>query len=290
MVNARFPFRGHARAGFTIIEMLVVVSIIAILVSILLPAISGARQTARKTNEVVAARDLMVAWNVYATEHRERVIPGYASDLPAYDLYGTNIEETMIPAVAARYPWRIMPYLSYQYRGLYKNDHGRLLDELEQTSTENFNYTVSLSPSLGINSTWVGGDENELGFSQPALSNFGQFYVQTLAHVRRPERLLVFTSARGVDPLDQSSGFVEGYFRVRSPFLADGAPTRWAEEWRAGLPPESFGQVSLRYAGTAVTAFVDGHVEALGERQLRDMRFWSNHATSAESGIAPRDP
>jgi prepilin-type N-terminal cleavage/methylation domain-containing protein len=60
------------RSAFTIIELLVVVSIIALLVGILLPAISKARDQAKYTRSVANLRNLGVAHATYSAGHADR--------------------------------------------------------------------------------------------------------------------------------------------------------------------------------------------------------------------------
>ena len=62
----RFP-----RKAFTIVELLVVVSIIALLIGILLPAIGKARDKARTTTSVSNLRQLAVAHNAYAGDWQD---------------------------------------------------------------------------------------------------------------------------------------------------------------------------------------------------------------------------
>ncbi|MFZ4467216.1 MAG: prepilin-type N-terminal cleavage/methylation domain-containing protein, partial [Phycisphaerales bacterium] len=54
---------GTARTGFTIVEVLVTVGIIALLAGIIITSLRGAFGTARKTKEMNLIRGLHIAWS-----------------------------------------------------------------------------------------------------------------------------------------------------------------------------------------------------------------------------------
>ncbi len=60
----------HRKGGFTLVELLVVIAIIGVLVSILLPSLSGARTAARKTQCLNQLRDLYQAHTIYLMQQR----------------------------------------------------------------------------------------------------------------------------------------------------------------------------------------------------------------------------
>ncbi len=74
--------RTNYRHGFTLIELLVVISIIALLVSILMPALSKAREQAKATTCAAQLRQFGMAWFYYAEENDDYNISyGYVSPL-----------------------------------------------------------------------------------------------------------------------------------------------------------------------------------------------------------------
>lgn len=71
---------GEWRSGFTLIELLVVVSIIAILVSLLIPALSGARHSARRVLCMSNTRQFVAADLMYVQDHQ--VLPRMSEFVP----------------------------------------------------------------------------------------------------------------------------------------------------------------------------------------------------------------
>jgi prepilin-type N-terminal cleavage/methylation domain-containing protein len=61
------------RRGFTLIELLVVIAIIALLIGILLPALSQAREAGRAVVCQSNQRQMVVAANTYASENKDRL-------------------------------------------------------------------------------------------------------------------------------------------------------------------------------------------------------------------------
>ena len=68
----------HRHAGFTLVELLVVIGLIAVLVALLLPALSRARESANRTACASNLRQLGTAFMMYAGDNRYR-FPFHAS-------------------------------------------------------------------------------------------------------------------------------------------------------------------------------------------------------------------
>jgi prepilin-type N-terminal cleavage/methylation domain-containing protein len=58
--------------GFTLIELLVVIAVIAVLAALLLPALSQARETARRVNCASHLRTLAIATQMYSQDFEEK--------------------------------------------------------------------------------------------------------------------------------------------------------------------------------------------------------------------------
>ena len=69
-----FNTKKPASKGFTLIEVLTVIAIIAILSAILVPTVSQRRETARKTKDINNLRQIINASLLYASQNRERLV------------------------------------------------------------------------------------------------------------------------------------------------------------------------------------------------------------------------
>jgi prepilin-type N-terminal cleavage/methylation domain-containing protein len=84
--------RTRAR-GFTLIELLVVIAIIAILAALLLPALSSAKERARRTKCLSNVRQFLLAVHLYGSDNQERVPSGKSEN--------ANSEDAHIPVLSS---------------------------------------------------------------------------------------------------------------------------------------------------------------------------------------------
>jgi prepilin-type processing-associated H-X9-DG protein/prepilin-type N-terminal cleavage/methylation domain-containing protein len=79
--------------GFTLVELLVVIGIIAILISLLLPALNRAREHGRMARCLSNLRQIGQAMNMYTAENRGFIIPGSVQWMDGGALKGGRGEE-----------------------------------------------------------------------------------------------------------------------------------------------------------------------------------------------------
>jgi prepilin-type N-terminal cleavage/methylation domain-containing protein/prepilin-type processing-associated H-X9-DG protein len=81
----------HYLTGFTLVELLVVVAIIALLISILLPAVNRARGVAQTTVCGTNLRGIGTAFSMYANDYNDYIPPYQFSDRPGnLGAFGSN--------------------------------------------------------------------------------------------------------------------------------------------------------------------------------------------------------
>jgi len=69
--------RRRATSAFTLVELLVVIGIIALLIGILMPALTRAREAATRTQCLSNMRELGNALRIYATQNKDQIPIGY---------------------------------------------------------------------------------------------------------------------------------------------------------------------------------------------------------------------
>jgi prepilin-type N-terminal cleavage/methylation domain-containing protein len=282
------------RRGFTLIELLVVIAILTLLLSILVTSLSHIRKVAAQTREMAGGAQLTAAYLSYSNDNRDLVMPAYlkydwaypGSD-PAHefsvwdDLSGAGMR--LEGDAILSYPWRLAPYLAYDTRALILDKE--LWGRIRGLSSDDGNYQlgVARNPSFGMNGTYVGGDAERGGFQEAALRLHGRFYVTKTSEPTFPNRLLIFSTARGPSQADGQTA--HGWYRVDAPVVlnADGSSREYwmIPYWDPDGMPGAYGWLDLRHSDKGVATHFDGHCELLTSRDFHDMRRWSNQADRA---------
>jgi prepilin-type N-terminal cleavage/methylation domain-containing protein/prepilin-type processing-associated H-X9-DG protein len=89
LADARRQCRGRGRGAFTLVELLVVIGIIALLIGILMPALSGARRSANNAKCMSNMRQLGLALRMYCEAYKGHM-PYTAIRPQNYDVFGQS--------------------------------------------------------------------------------------------------------------------------------------------------------------------------------------------------------
>lgn len=257
------PGACRSRRGFTLVELLVVVTILALLATLTVTMVGRMKRSGMTVKELAAARTLSAAL-MTATVDANGVIPlGEDASKASANIEETEFRGTRVTGEAAhRYPFRLAPYFGSKF------DDVTVLDRSQKKwLKEKDTYMISLAPALGMNVYGVGGSwaTGETAVFPGAIKR--------MAEAVAPEKMIAFASARMKNE-QLGDRVIEGFHKLTPPLQPGGD---WAAKYDENVP-HSWGNVDLRNADAVVAGFLDGSAGKLGREQLRDMRYWNNEA------------
>lgn len=265
------------RSAFTLIELLVVVAIIALLISILLPSLSQAREQAKRVKCGANQHSLIIATIAYTHENKDWFNPIQdihrigGRDIEGtwrvylWKYFGQSVDVVDCPAEGEeRYADGISPFdIQSSGGGLPNLPNPTIFGILHQYEKWN-------SSGLGANlAHYWPGMEGHGPFGRPY--NPPAYYYEGLtrtAQVKRPDRLILYGDGHG----DGQRRYPEDRF--------------WIFFWIDGLPPQGPGYDrelqgdagAIRHLGKANYSFWDGSVRTYDASQIEcnpDFCWWS---------------
>lgn len=182
--NMKLRIRTHTRLGFTLIELLVVIAIIAILASMLLPALAKAKTKAQGITCLNNTKQLMLGWRMYVEDNEERLPAAYANKGGANAKYawvvgimdhdGGNRSNFDPQEDLAKSP--LASYIGNSY-GIFKCPADQ--STVKATIGDKRGQTLPRVRSISMNS-WVGGNREDVAVGAQSWWQTGSAEARTM--------------------------------------------------------------------------------------------------------------
>jgi prepilin-type N-terminal cleavage/methylation domain-containing protein len=219
--------RTNGRA-FTLVEILVVISIIGILISLLAVGIQRAIETSKGTKDQSRARQLLMAWQQYANNNGDQCLPGYLSTAAQASWkvkFQNQNGQQLSAALSQTYGWRLAGYLGYAYdpflgyrptaednldESLYYSDmpYEPTLPAQFASITADNGAGLALQPGFGYNAYYVGGwwdvdptigipafRFRDATFQNGTSTVRGKVVARSIGQIARSSEMMVFSSS-----------------------------------------------------------------------------------------------
>lgn len=239
--------------AFTIVELLVAVSIIGLLSALGIPAIKSAMDAGKKAKELAALKGLLIAYNTYSGDNNGQLLKSYDQYGSALDINGNPIggEDSH---EAHRWPWRLAPYFNYSF---YDTTHVNDIESyIKSQGGLSQTYLVSVIPSFGL-SLYCGGNDYEGSKTKSTIATH-------INQVAKPSQFIAFVSSRSTAVGKR----YEGFYYVEQP--------RSSAKYDSKSNPKSTGYISARYNDNAVVGFLAGNISVMPYKDLATNRvIWS---------------
>lgn len=296
-------------AGFTLVELLIVLAIIALLIGLLLTGLRAARSSAREAQQLSNMRQLYIAWSAYAMQNDDACIPGFLDTgvQTSWRVKYRNASGQVVdPQLTQTYPWRLAGFLNFDTEVTigYLDRLGETFESsVFQGGSIPFSLPASLTgaaglpgsaaalqPEFGYNGFYLGGwwetvnSAPQMRFANTTHPTTGVTVLpvaRTISNITRPENMITFCAATYSDAglIKDVDEITPGAAWVSPPFLGQ------TQVWTFGpggdsnsisvLSPQA---VPLRRYNAIIYSAADGGQRKASYKELWDMALWTNRA------------
>ncbi len=247
--------RCHVGNGFTLIELLVVIAIIAILASMLLPALNKARDKAMQTECTNNAKSVMQVMQLYAGDNQDNMVVLSANNTFAEILMGVELEGEPNYGYTEVAGWS--SYLAPSFKQKF-------------VCTRSESYRNKKIDEWQTNGLYYGGWDNTYKTQKEIYGDFQVWVDSTnvfykVSRAKRPSVLHVYADTAQYKQNAWTS------------------LPRCTPKWRCDSL-DSVGGIWLSHDGRSNVAFLDGHCDALDKVELRTGDMQVKKMVSPELG------
>ena len=222
--QSRPQLNARVQRGFTLIELLVVIAIIAILASLLLPALSRAKAKALSIKCMSNVRQMALSYNLYADDRNDQVVTLY--------LFQPAPTNALYPGAVTWWVDLLRPYL------------------------QGTNVTGCPSVRAGVANTAGGPGGLGVALSHPELSSWSTDWRPKLADLKSPVKKLPFVDAGLIaNPIERNP---DNWVEVRKQ-----QSLYWRVPTNQGYYNDDPQRPIGRHLNRCLAGFADGHAEAL---------------------------
>jgi len=296
MSSVRYP---SSRRGFTLVELLVVITIIAVLMGLLLPAVQAVREGARRT--VCQNNQYQLAFAAIRHAEQNGFVPGYRNAVPGPGNRGNSWPVVITPFIERTDIWLAITSAP-SFNPPFVTTFVCPSSQPDTQTGPTLAYAGSSRPTETVNAARFQGvmlDTTVAATGRLSMdeisSNDGTAFTLLLSEKCGPGTAAIplvqaswastRTETRGFST-DGGLGHTPGNIMLPLFGISGATPSKVINSGSAA-DPGFFSQPSSNHPGGAVAAFCDGHTEFLKDslqpRVYAQLLSWDNASASSDT-------